>query len=70
MSKRLICTVAALTTVAALFVFGVKNDFGLGRNMEMMVNLMRTVSTEYVDSIDADKIMRYGAEGIMRNLDL
>lgn len=69
MSKRLICTVAALTTVAALFVFGVKNDFGLGRNMEMMVNLMRTVSTEYVDSIDADKIMRYGAEGIMRNLD-
>lgn len=69
MSKKGIYTVIGLITVAALSVFGAKNDFGLGRNMEMMINLMRTVSTEYVDSIDADKIMQYGAEGIMRNLD-
>lgn len=37
--------------------------------MEIMVNLMRAVSTEYVDSVDSDKLMRHGAEGIMRNLD-
>lgn len=69
MSRRFAKSVAALTAVAALTIFGAKNDFGLGRNMEMMINLMRAVSTDYVDSLDADKIMRYGAEGIMRNLD-
>ena len=69
MSRRLFYTFVGLATVVAISVFGVKNDFGLGRNMEMMVNLMRTVSTDYVDTLSADKIMRYGAEGIMRNLD-
>ena len=69
MSRRLFYTFVGLATVVAISIFGVKNDFGLGRNMEMMVNLMRTVSTDYVDTLSADKIMRYGAEGIMRNLD-
>lgn len=69
MSKRLVYSIIALVTVAAVALFGVKNDFGLGRNMEMLVNLMRTVSTLYVDEVEADKIMRYGADGIMRNLD-
>ena len=69
MSKRALYTFLGLAAVVAVSIFGVKNDFGLGRNMEMMVNLMRTVSTDYVDTLSADKIMRYGAEGIMRNLD-
>lgn len=69
MSKKSIFTILALATVVATTIFATKNDFGLGRNMETLVNLMRVVSTDYVDSVDADKIMRHGAEGIMRNLD-
>ena len=69
MSRKTLYTFIGLAAVAAISIFGVKNDFGLGRNMEMMINLMRVVSTEYVDTLTADKIMRYGADGIMRNLD-
>ena len=69
MSRRLLYTALSLVAIGSISLFSVKNDFGLGRNMEMMVNLMRAVSTEYVDQLDADKIMRYGADGIMRNLD-
>lgn len=69
MSRKSFYTLVGLAAVAAISVFGVKNDFGLGRNMEMMINLMRAVSTEYVDTLSADKIMRHGADGIMRNLD-
>ena len=69
MSKRLIYSTLVLAAFATLTLHSVRNDFGLGRNMEIMVNLMRAVSTEYVDSVDSDKLMRHGAEGIMRNLD-
>ena len=69
MSRKKVYTILGVVALAALSIFGVKNDLGLGRNMEMMVNLMRVVSTDYVDSISADKIMRHGADGIMRNLD-
>ena len=41
----------------------------LGRNMEMMVNLMHVLSTQYVDEVDADKMMRHGANGITSMLD-
>ena len=69
MSKRLFYSILSLVAIASVAIYSTRNDFGLGRNMEIMVNLMRAVSTEYVDSIDADKIMRHGADGIMRNLD-
>ena len=69
MSRKKVYTILGVVALAALSIFGVKNDLGLGRNMEMMVNLMRVVSTDYVDTISADKIMRHGADGIMRNLD-
>lgn len=69
MSKKTIFSIATLLVVASVVIFGNNNDFGLGRNMEMMVNLMRTISTDYVDTISSDKIMRHAADGIMRNLD-
>ena len=69
MSKRLIYSILALTAVASLTLYSTRNDFGLGRNMEIMVNLMRAVNTEYVDSVASDKLMRHGADGILRNLD-
>ncbi|MBR5105723.1 MAG: S41 family peptidase [Alistipes sp.] len=58
--------------VAAIFVggiFGTRNDAKLGRNMEIMVNLMHALSTQYVDEVDADEMMLNGANGIVSKLD-
>ena len=69
MSRKTAYALLAVVAVVTLSLHSVRNDFGLGRNMEIMVNLMRAVSTEYVDTIASDKLMRHGAEGILRNLD-
>lgn len=60
---------AALAAIVAGGIFATRNDFGLGRNMEIMVNLMHAISTQYVDKVDADEMMRNGAEGITSKLD-
>lgn len=70
--KKMVYRVAVLLVVAATVVTGiraVKDDFGLGRNMEIMVNMMRELSTQYVDELSADDLMRDGAMGMVRNLD-
>ena len=54
--------------VVATGVWAVKDDFGLGRNMEIMVNMMRELSTQYVDEVSPDKLMSDGAAGMVRNL--
>ena len=54
----------ALVAILASSLFAVRNDFGLGRNMEIMVNLMHAISTQYVDEVNADEMMKNGAEGI------
>ena len=61
--------VVAVVAVCATTLFATRNDFGLGRNMEIMVNLMHTLSTQYVDEVDADEMMRNGADGICSKLD-
>ena len=58
--------------LGAIFVGGIfatRNDFGLGRNMEIMVNLMHALLTQYVDKVDADEMMKNGAEGMTSKLD-
>lgn len=62
--------VAVLSTAAAvLLTFAARNDFGLGRNMEIAVNMMRELSLGYVDPIDPDRLMAGAAEGMVRDLD-
>ena len=61
--------VGLLLSLIACCIFATRNDAGLGRNMEIMVNLMRAISTEYVDEVDADEMMRNGANGITAKLD-
>ena len=61
--------VGLLLSLIAGCIFATRNDAGLGRNMEIMVNLMRAISTEYVDEVDADEMMRNGANGITAKLD-
>ncbi len=46
-----------------------QNDFGLGRNMEILVNMMRELSVHYVDEVDPDKLMSDAAAGMVRRLD-
>ena len=69
--KFLKYTLIAIAAVS-LFVGGIfatRNDFGLGRNMEIMVNLMHAIATQYVDEVNADEMMKNGAEGITSKLD-
>ena len=62
----------ALPLVVGVVVTGVwatYDDMGLGRNMEIMVNMMRELSLQYVDEVKPDKLMSDGAQGMVRNLD-
>lgn len=66
--KRLL-TGALLLIVAGGFLYGHREDFGLGRNIELTVNMMRELSLNYVDSVDTDKLMEGAAVGMVRDLD-
>lgn len=71
MNKRIFryTALAALLGAALLFTYAKRNDFGLGRNMEIAVNMMRELSLYFVDEVDPDKLMEGVAEGMVRNLD-
>lgn len=71
MSKQILryTVLAALVGAALLFTYAKRNDFGLGRNMEIAVNMMRELSLYFVDEVDPDKLMEGVAEGMVRNLD-
>ena len=60
---------AALVAAAAITIFAARNDFGLGRNMEITVNMMRELSLNYVDEVDPDKLMEGAAVGMVSDLD-
>ncbi|MBQ5704240.1 MAG: S41 family peptidase [Alistipes sp.] len=61
--------IALMAAAAATGIWAMRDDFGLGRNMEIMVNMMRELSTQYVDVVSADDLMQDGAMGMVRNLD-
>ena len=72
MKRRVLKYSLLAVAVVAIFaggVFGTRNDAKLGRNMEIMVNLMHALSTQYVDEVDADEMMLNGANGIVSKLD-
>ena len=60
---------ALVAAAVATGVWATRDDFGLGRNIEIMVNLMRELSLQYVDEVSSDKLMKDGAMGMVRNLD-
>ncbi len=66
---RYLLTAAAALAAAGLLTYGSRNDFGLGRNMEIAVNMMRELSVGYVDPVDPDKLMLGAAQGMVRDLD-
>lgn len=72
MKRKVLKYTLIAIAVVSLFVGGIfatRNDFGLGRNMEIMVNLMHAIATQYVDEVNADEMMKNGAEGITSKLD-
>ena len=48
---------ALVAAAVATGVWATRDDFGLGRNIEIMVNLMRELSLQYVDEVPSDKLM-------------
>lgn len=68
-SSKFFGAAGALLLLVSGFLYGHKEDFGLGRNMELAVNMMRELSLNYVDSVDTDKLMEGAAAGMVRNLD-
>ena len=70
--RRYFKHLGALSLLACVVLTGrwaTKDDFGLGRNMEIMVNMMRELTTMYVDEVSPDKLMKDGAKGMVRNID-
>ena len=68
-NRGLTGALAVAAAIAVLFVCGQRNDFGLGRNMELLLNMMRELSVNYVDPIKADDLMANAAEGMVSRLD-
>ena len=64
-----VLSVAVLAAAMSVFVCARRNDFGLGRNMELLVNMMRELSVNYVDPVSADDLMANAAEGMVSRLD-
>ena len=46
-----------------------KDDFGLGKNIEVLINMYRDLSFFYVDEVDPDKLVKDAADGMTSNLD-
>lgn len=70
--RKVMLRVGVLLLLAVAVLVGVhstKDDMGLGRNMEIMVNMMRELNLQYVDEVSPDKLMSDGAAGMVRNLD-
>ena len=66
---KYIATSIAMIATAGILTYAVRDDFGLGRNMELIVNMMRELSTHYVDKLNPDEMMRNAADGMTSNLD-
>ena len=67
---KYVIMVAILISSVALFSYAKRNDFGLGRNMEILVNMMRELTLHFVDDIDPDELMQGAAMGMVRNLEI
>lgn len=59
----------AVVAVAGTLIFAARNDFGLGRNMEKLVNMMRELTVNYVDEVSPEDLMSSAAAGMVSRLD-
>lgn len=66
--RRTLVAVAVATVLVSLL-YAKRNDFGLGRAMELTVNMMRELSLNYVDTLDYEKLLQGATQGMVRDLD-
>lgn len=66
--RRVLVAVAVATALVSLLC-AKRNDFGLGRAMELTVNMMRELSLNYVDTLDYEKLLQGATNGMVRDLD-
>lgn len=66
--RRTLVAVAVTTALVSLLC-AKRNDFGLGRAMELTVNMMRELSLNYVDTLDYEKLLQGATQGMVRDLD-
>lgn len=66
---RRVLVAVAVTTALVSLLCAKRNDFGLGRAMELTVNMMRELSLNYVDTLDYEKLLQGATQGMVRDLD-
>lgn len=66
---RRVLVAVAVTTALVSLLYAKRNDFGLGRAMELTVNMMRELSLNYVDTLDYEKLLQGATQGMVRDLD-
>jgi carboxyl-terminal processing protease len=69
MKKRYRIAILAVILCAGLFVSAQKSDFEIGKNLEILFNLFREVSMNYVDATDPDRLLSDAAAGMLADLD-
>ncbi len=67
MKKRLLLIPFALFVV--LSVGAVKSDFALVRDTEIMINMMRALNQNYVDSLSSGQLLKDATRGMAKSLD-
>lgn len=55
--------------MAVVLMATTRNDFALGRNIEVLINMMRELSAIYVDPTDPNDLMKNAAAGMTSELD-
>lgn len=59
----------AVAVGAVVLMASTRNDFALGRNIEVLINMMRELHVLYVDETDPAELMKNAAEGMTSTLD-
>lgn len=66
---RTVAAAAVIVVAGALFLNAQNPDFRLGRNIEILANLMRELDLFYVEPVDADELMVNAGYGMTSELD-
>ena len=71
MKKGVKYTLATLGVAACLLLGSAAKDnlFNVGKNFEVLANMLRAISTFYVDKVDSDRVLVAAAEGMTNILD-
>lgn len=67
--KYVLGAFAAIAVIAAVIAAAPPDGFRMGRNMEVLVNMLRDISLFYVDETDPDRLLTDAAAGMTASLD-